>query len=58
MTDEIILDPDDFDVTIRMVCPECGLSGDVPAEWEGLTIECKDCGERFTVTDEEDADGE
>lgn len=47
---ETLVDPDDFEEEpITMECPECGLSGDVPGVWEGLRIECKDCGERFTV---------
>ncbi|WP_256394131.1 hypothetical protein [Natronoarchaeum rubrum] len=46
---ETIVDPENFDETIRMECPECGLSGDVPDEWKGLQIECKECDERFTV---------
>lgn len=47
--DETVVDPDDYDETIRSECPDCGQSGDVPAEWEGLIIECKECGERMTV---------
>lgn len=48
--DETIVDPEEFDEPpITMECTECGLSGDVPGTWEGLRIECKDCGERFTV---------
>lgn len=52
--EEVIIDPDEFDETIEMVCPQCGLTGDVPAEWEGLEIECKDCDQRFTVSDSDD----
>ena len=46
---EIIVDPDDYDDTIHVACPECRLSGDVPAEWKGQTLECKDCGKWFPV---------
>lgn len=56
--EEIIIDPDEFDETIRSVCPDCGTSGDVPSEWDGRTIECKDCGERFTVGEGHTADAE
>lgn len=44
------VDPEEFDdPPITMECPECGLSGDVPGAWDGLRIECKDCGERFAI---------
>lgn len=44
-----ILNLDKFDKTLAVACPECGLSGNVPAEWEGRTAECRECGQRFTV---------
>lgn len=53
-----IIDPENFDATIQMECPECGLSGDVPAEWKGLQIECKECDERFTVRSTETDNGQ
>lgn len=44
-----LIDPDDFDEVVSIVCENCGESGDVPAEWEGMSVECKSCENRFLV---------
>ena len=50
--DAILIDPKEVDETVESECPACGLTGEVPSQWVGLTIECKECGKRFDVTED------
>jgi hypothetical protein len=35
---------------ISTSCPTCGVTGEVPREYVGMTVRCKKCGKSFAIS--------